>query len=159
MKIRTTLALLALAFYSDLPALADIHTEAGLPANIVVATIPVGKLPTGVVISRDSSTIYIANVSSSTISVINAATNTVVNTFFVAGNPFCLALSPDGSTLYVGCSNQSVAVVSTASDTVTATVNAGEFRSMGLALSPDGKQLYDLTGLAVFALSIRQRIL
>ena len=124
--------------------------RASLPVNSVVATIPVGIIPTDVVVSPDSSTIYIANPVSNTVSVINATSNTVVKTFSLTGLPESLAISGDGSTLYVGCiSGNNLQVVSTATGTVTATLQVGNGDSLGLALSPDGTQLYDLAGSKV----------
>jgi YVTN family beta-propeller protein len=123
--------------------------KASLPANTVVATIPVGSLPTAVVVSSDSGTIYIANSLSNSVSVIDATSNKVVNTFSVAVGPTSLAISQDGSTLYVGGFGltENLQVVSTATGTVTATLEVGDgSESLGLALSPDGTQLYDLAG-------------
>jgi YVTN family beta-propeller protein len=144
MKI-TTVSLIGLML-----ALAP-SVNASLPANTVVATIPVGSLPTAVVVSPDSSTIYIANSGSNTVSVIDATSNTVVNTFTVALFPTSLAISRDGSTLYVGSLGpaENLQVVSTATGTVTATMKVGNGESLGLALSPDGTQLYDLAGASV----------
>jgi YVTN family beta-propeller protein len=46
--------------------------------NTIIATIPVGSLPTGIAVTPDGSDVYVAIRSNSTVSVINPATNTVV---------------------------------------------------------------------------------
>jgi YVTN family beta-propeller protein len=46
--------------------------------NTLIATIPVGSLPTGIAVTPDGSDVYVAIRSSSTASVIDTATNTVV---------------------------------------------------------------------------------
>jgi YVTN family beta-propeller protein len=48
--------------------------------NTVVATVNVGLLPQGIVISPNGALAYVANGNSNTVSVINTATNTVVAT-------------------------------------------------------------------------------
>lgn len=64
--------------------------------------IPVGYLPTDVAVNPAGTRAYVANQYSRSVSVINTATNAVVSTFAVTGDPFKVAVSPDGSTLYVG---------------------------------------------------------
>jgi YVTN family beta-propeller protein len=111
---------------------------AGVPANTIVATIPAG-----IAISPDSTTVYVSNLGSDTVSVIDAATNTVTFTISVGGVPEGLAISSDGSTLYVAC-YESVYVISTASKTVitTASFTSNVDGSDLLTLTPDGSQLY-----------------
>jgi YVTN family beta-propeller protein len=70
------------------------------PKNIVVATVTVGTLPSSLVVSPDSSTVYVANEASHSISGIDTATETVGSTISVSGEPFCLAVTPDGNDLY-----------------------------------------------------------
>src|SRR6266478_4562418 len=48
--------------------------------NLVVSTIPVGKVPDGVAITPDGTRAYVTDAGSSTVSVIDIATNTVVAT-------------------------------------------------------------------------------
>ncbi|MGC5124300.1 hypothetical protein ACPXBE_25875, partial [Escherichia coli] len=69
---------------------------------------------------------YVANSSDNTVSVINAATNTVTATIAVGRNPFGITLSPDGSKLYVvNSADATVSAVNTATNTVTATIAVG----------------------------------
>jgi YVTN family beta-propeller protein len=70
------------------------------PKNTVVATVAVGTLPFSLAVSPDSSTVYVGNESSKSISGIDTATNEVGFTIDVSGEPFYLALTPDGKNVY-----------------------------------------------------------
>ena len=69
-----------------------------------ITQITVGSEPTGMAASPDGSMIYVANRESSTVSVIDTATDTVVDTFAVGpqteANDHYLTVGPDG-TVYV----------------------------------------------------------
>ena len=60
----------------------------------VTATIPVGKRPWGVALSRDGRFIYTANGLSNDVSVVDGATNKVVSTIKVGERPWGLAIVP-----------------------------------------------------------------
>lgn len=114
---------------------------AQLPSNMVVATIPVGTTPQWCGVSPDSGTVYVVN-AGGTVSVINAATNTVTFTISVGGLTYDGILAPDGKTLYVvDEADHTVSVIATATNTVTDTVKVGKHAGR-LAVSPDGKTLY-----------------
>ena len=66
---------------------------------------------------------YITNNGSDTVSVIDTATNTVVDTVAVGANPFGVAVHPDGNTVYVA-NNQD------------ATVSVHHLRKYPLPVSP-----------------------
>src|SRR6266852_4390768 len=67
---------------------------------------------------------YITNQNSSTVSVIDTATDTVIATIPVGLNPFGVAVSPDGSKVYVtNLSAGTVSVIDTATNTVSATIS------------------------------------
>ncbi len=115
-----------------------------LTTNTVVATIPVGSLPYGVVFSPDGSKVYITNMGSGTISVINTATNTVSATIPGLGtNPGGIVITPDGSKLYVGhdFGSDFVSVVNTITNTVTTTIPVGTL-PLGMAISSNGARVY-----------------
>ncbi|MGH6795069.1 MAG: YncE family protein [Methylocella sp.] len=77
-----------------------------------------------------------------TVSVINTASNTVVATVPVGGQPIGVAVTPDGKHAYVtNQSNDSVSVIDTASNTVVAAVPVGGLPS-GVAITPDGQHAY-----------------
>ncbi len=85
---------------------------------------------------------YVTNSSSSSVSVVDTATNTVTATVGVEDRPIGIAFTPDRSLLYVANSgSNSVSVIDTANNTVSATVAVGSF-PQGLAFTPDGSRAY-----------------
>ena len=85
---------------------------------------------------------YVANFGAGSVSVLSAATNTVVATVRVGAGPRGVAITPDGAFAYV--TNRGftdVSVFATASNTVVATVPVGVGPS-GVAIMPDGAFAY-----------------
>jgi YVTN family beta-propeller protein len=83
---------------------------------------------------------YIANYGSSTVSVIDIATNKVTATVNVGGLPYGVAVT--GKYLYVtNEGNNNISVIETTTNNAAATVNAGTM-PLGIAISPDGTKLY-----------------
>ena len=75
---------------------------------------------------------------SDTVSVIATATNTVVRTIPVGGNPIGVAVTPDGTHAYVANnSSDTVSVIATATNTVVATIAVGAF-PLGVAVGRFG---------------------
>ena len=112
-------------------------------------TIAVGQLPVAVAVS--GSRAYVANYYDGTVSVIDTATNTVIETIPVGAAPRNLAVSPNGNRVYVANSNaNTVSVIATNTNTVVDTVvvsvpqdEPGEFsRVWDIAVSPDGSRVY-----------------
>jgi YVTN family beta-propeller protein len=77
----------------------------------VTATVAVGLHPTGLALDESRHRLFVANSNSDSISIIDTATNRVIETLGlqpfsrkVAGiGPESVALSPDGSSLYIAC--------------------------------------------------------
>jgi YVTN family beta-propeller protein len=92
--------------------------------NEVVATIPgVGPGPVGVAVTPDGAYVYVVNVLVGTVSVIETATNTVVDTVEVGPGPRAVAITPDGAHAYVtNFFNDTVSVIETATNTVVDTI-------------------------------------
>ena len=67
----------------------------------VVATVPVGNTPLDIAVDRSGRRVYVANVSSDTVSVIDAGTNAVIATIRVGSSPCAVALNPTRNVLYV----------------------------------------------------------
>ncbi len=67
----------------------------------VVATVPVGRSPAGVVASSKAGQVFVSNPDSKTISVIDMHTQTVVATLPAGDGPVGIDASPDGSRLVV----------------------------------------------------------
>src|SRR5262249_42188023 len=85
---------------------------------------------------------YVTNSGSGTVSVIDTATNTVVATVGVGGDPRGVAITPDGTHAYVtNIRSNTVSVIDTATNTVVATVPVG-LSPFGVAITPDGTHAY-----------------
>lgn len=103
--------------------------------------IATGLAPTGIAMSPDGATVYVANQVANTVSVIDVAAAGVVADIAVE-SPLSLTVSPDGLRLYVGTgSGGDVVVVDLASRTIVRTVAVGEGVN-GFAVAPDGRHLY-----------------
>jgi YVTN family beta-propeller protein len=112
-----------------------------LPVNKVVATISDSSGPGAMVVSSDSDFVYVANIATSTISVIKTANNTISATLDTA-NPSALVVTPDGSTLYVLNNDQAtVSVLATSNGALLQTITLGGTPN-AMAISPDGSQIY-----------------
>ena len=124
------------------------EARASEPKNTVVANISVGSSPQGVVVSPDSSTAYVANFSSDTVSVISAQTNSVENTISVGKTPQDLAISSDGKTLYVSqyTNPGTVTVIDLANGNSIQTITGIGSNAWGMALSLVGRQLWVAAG-------------
>ncbi|MGB8899828.1 MAG: cytochrome D1 domain-containing protein, partial [Methylocella sp.] len=85
---------------------------------------------------------YVTNSNSSTVSVIDTASNIVVATVAVGLFPYGVAVTPDGKHVYVvNQGDRTVSVIDTASNTVVATVPVGSC-PFAVAFTPDGKYAY-----------------
>jgi YVTN family beta-propeller protein/VCBS repeat-containing protein len=108
----------------------------------VGATVPVGLSPYGAAVTPDGDRIYVTNQNANTVSVLDAATNTVIATVAVGGAPIGVVVSPDGQHAYVSnAGGNTVSVIDTSSNTVSATINVYE-GPYDLAVTPDGSHVY-----------------
>ncbi len=111
-------------------------------------------------LSATADLVYVANVGSATVSVIDTASNIVIATVGVGSEPFALAITPDGARVYVANDGMAtVSVIDAASNKVIATVEVGSNPSMvitpqALAITPDGASVYvaNYTENAVFVI-------
>ncbi len=110
-----------------------------------LAEIPVGENPWCVAITPDDAKVYVTNQGSGTVSVIDAATRTVVKTIEVGAEPFGCALKPDGTRLFVAnFSSESVFVINTANDRVFARITRDleGTKPRSIAITADGSKAY-----------------
>src|SRR5260370_11215354 len=85
---------------------------------------------------------YVTNSGSSSVSVVDTATNRVKATIGVGARPIGVAFTPNGSRAYVANSeSNSVSVINTATNAVIATIAVGSF-PQGLAITPNGSRAY-----------------
>ena len=108
----------------------------------VRSVLKVGQSPQGIAVSPDGSTIFVANIESRFLSVINITTPPLSATIPMPGNPRYVAVSPDGRRAYVGMysgdgADSAVAVVDTASKAVSSVVASGP-QPYALATGPNG---------------------
>jgi len=94
----------------------------------VVAAVTVGRSPRGIVANPDKTKVYVANFGSNDFSVIDTASNQVVNTISNFGRgPVELAVSNDGTRIFaVNPESDSVSVVDTASEMVIGRISVGD---------------------------------
>jgi len=86
---------------------------------------------------------YVPNSVSNTVSVIDTATNIVVDTIMVGTTPFAVAVTPDGTRVYVATENSNtVSVIDTATNTVVGLPIAVGTKPSGVAITPDGARAY-----------------
>jgi YVTN family beta-propeller protein len=87
-------------------------------------------------------TIYVANASSDTVSVINGATNTVTTTVPVGSGPIGVGVNPSTNTIYVANSgSNNVSVVDGATNALTATIPVGT-SPFGVGVNPSTDTIY-----------------
>jgi YVTN family beta-propeller protein len=107
--------------------------------------VPVGRYPEGVAVNPTGTNVYVTNAVSSTVSVIDTATNKVTATVTVGEFPSGIAVNPTGTKVYVAEYNdKTVSVIDTATNTIKATVPIG-CGPYGVAVSPNGKKVYVAT--------------
>ena len=112
-------------------------------ANQKMAEIAVGKEPWCVAITPDNTKVYVTNMASGTVSVINTATQQVIKTIQVGTEPFGCAISPEGDKLYVANqSSESVSVIATKSDKVMKTIMDVGRKPHGVAITGAGDKVY-----------------
>ncbi|MGH8980839.1 MAG: YncE family protein, partial [Acidimicrobiales bacterium] len=73
----------------------------GTAAAAVPSPVTVGTSPYGVAMDATTDTVYIANTGSSSVSVIDGATNTVIATVTVGTEPRAVAVDATTDTVYV----------------------------------------------------------
>ncbi len=134
---------------ADFVAVLDAHS--GAPrSSIILGT---GAAPAGIAFSPDGKTAYVVNRGADTMSIIDAATDTVGTSISGLKSPTGIAVSPDGAKLLIANSGDHTVTL------VAASGNAGTTESIaipggpgtalpGIAVSPDGSHAYVADSLA-----------
>jgi YVTN family beta-propeller protein/VCBS repeat-containing protein len=112
------------------------------PATKTVDLIKVGSSPSAIAINPTGTRLYVSNGGSSTVSVINTATNLEITRVTVGSQPSGLAVSPDGTRLYaLSRAADKVTVIRTSDNQVIGSAAVGD-SPRGIVLSPDGQVAY-----------------
>ncbi|MFC9352847.1 YncE family protein [Arthrobacter sp. NPDC057013] len=131
------------------PAHADVPQT-----STIAATIPVGKNPQDLKFNRSGSRAYVANLGSSSVSVINTTTKKVIATVPTAASPRHLAVNRAGTRVYVESedaqNNGTVTVIDATRNVAIGRISVGKYPGP-LETSKDGRYLYvaHLFGLSV----------
>jgi len=113
----------------------------GTPPS-VTATVTVGVSPYGVAVDETTNSVYVANLISNTVSVIDGATDTVTATIAVGTEPSGIAVDETTNTIYVANNGaNTVSVIDGATDTVTATIAVGN-SPVGIAVDETTHAVY-----------------
>ena len=119
-----------------------------LPAKFIEVVVVLSAVVVGVVAVNASTparagatgvscSVYVANETGNSVSVIDAATNAVTATIPVGASPGGVAVSPSGTVYVANSTGNSVSVIDAATNTVTATIAVGASPD-GVAVSPSG---------------------
>lgn len=76
-------------------------SRANLPSHAFTTSVTVGSIPTGIVFNSTGSRAYVTNQYGASVSIVNPATNTVVDSIAVGNRPFEVLVAPGDSLLYV----------------------------------------------------------
>ncbi len=107
----------------------------------VVEAIPVAAGPHGMAVSPDGRLVFVSGEGSSSMSVIDTASDTVVRTVEVGASPHGVAMLPDGKSILVGVYGADrVAFGDVASGAVIGAVTVAKPHT--IAIRPDGKLAY-----------------
>ncbi|MEH7149806.1 hypothetical protein V7095_05075, partial [Bacillus thuringiensis] len=87
------------------------------PSYNIIATIPVGANPFGVAVEQGSGKVYVSNLNSQTVSIIDGNSNTVIGTVTVGPNPRGISIDPDTGNAYVSVGGGANDVVVISGDT------------------------------------------
>jgi YVTN family beta-propeller protein len=124
------------------PTTSAAPTPGPVAFGATIATVPVGKSPGRIAVTKDGAHAYTTNNGSNDVSVVDTRTNAVTATVPVGEGPVLVATSPDGARAYVtSIAAGQLAVIDVASNTVKATVPVGK-SPVGIAVSKDGGTVY-----------------
>jgi YVTN family beta-propeller protein len=107
-----------------------------------INNVTVGREPSHMALTHDGSRLFVANAFSSTISVINTSSRTVVGEIQVGGDPHGMAVKPDDGYLIAALRGETrVVKIDIESGEVVSFIEAGP-NPANIALSPEGRVLF-----------------
>lgn len=113
-------------------------------SGAVLATIPVGREPIGIVGPKGTGRIYVTNEGGNSVSVLDARIFQVLTTIPTGPRPHHVSASRDGRSVYFGeYGTNKIGVIDTRTNKLVAEYTAGppEARSHAVSVTPDGKTL------------------
>lgn len=117
-------------------------------SSTLIANIPVGAQPIGIVMSQDGSRAFVSNWNGNIVAVIDTLAYRVTATIPVGVHPRGIDRTPDDSlVLVVNYESYSVSVIDTRKLTVIRTVST-PMKPYGVAFSPDGDSFYVAGGVS-----------
>ncbi|HJU49553.1 MAG TPA: beta-propeller fold lactonase family protein, partial [Pseudogulbenkiania sp.] len=89
------------------------HTLSVIDSNTlaVVKTIPVGKRPRGITLSKDGKSLFICASDDNTVQVMDLASGKITHNLPSGEDPEQFALAPDGKSLYIANENSNVVTI------------------------------------------------
>lgn len=116
-----------------------------LATNTVTDTVADPNLPTGIDISPNGATVYVANTKPAGVTAISTATNSATTTALpTVGGGYGIAAAANGQDVYLtafSSSDQNLYVLDAATMAIKQTIPTGS-HNKGITMSPDGKQLW-----------------
>jgi YVTN family beta-propeller protein len=107
-----------------------------------IKTIELGEWPSGVAISPDGRYVYVTNMISKNVSVINSEDDKIERTIKLNGLPNAIAISPDGKYLYVTDEeNFKLFIIDSKSEKTVKELLIG-IAPRGITVTPDGRYIY-----------------
>ncbi len=105
--------------------------------DITIGTTTANPFPTGLSISLNGKTLYVANNLANNVAIVDIATKTVTATVPVGGYPYTTLISKDGKTVYVSnWGDGTISVIDTKTQAVVSTIAVGKHPN-ALAFGPD----------------------
>lgn len=106
--------------------------------------------PGFLIATADGAKIYVANLNTSSLSVVDTGTNTVLERIDLDHPPRQMAFTPDGRKLYVAGDGEVAYVIDTAGDTLATRIPVGDSTS-DVAVAGDGRRAYFTTAAGTLA--------
>jgi YVTN family beta-propeller protein len=109
--------------------------------------VSVGNSPTSVAVDPNTNMVYVANYDSNTTSIINGATNSVVDTVPVGQLPAGVAINPNTNLIYVAnWHSNTVSIINGTTNSVVDTVPVGQSSPTSVAVDPNTNMVYVANG-------------